>query len=387
MLKNLSVLLLVVLVGDSCSDSIPESAFEEAMVWVVVPDNLGKVHRLTSKMFDNKLSNQKGVVIDVRTAKEFNYGHIPQAINIDFYRNDFANLLSTFDTKKPIFIYGHTGSRSGMAAKVLLGLGFKEIYDLTRGFAGWKSGEHKVSKQGSVLNVSFQEKIAIRTPELKSTLASIQTVDVDAIESVIAADKVTVVDVRTPREYQKGHLDGALNVDWKSPNFTEKILNVSNHKPIVVYGHSGQRSQSAMFHMVTLGFTEIFDMKDGILAWVQSGNKTSKYEKLQDPLHLSVKSFKNTILANEGTLIDVRTSSEYDSYHIQGAKLIDVKSDDFESKISKLDKQVPLVMYCRSGARSLKAARIAEQLGYTVLNLDDGILGWISQGQKVVKSN
>lgn len=75
-------------------------------------------------------------------------------------------------------------------------------------------------------------------------------------------------------------------------------------------------------------------------------------------------------------LLDVRTKEEYDSGHIKDSMLIpvDVLKDEAESKLK--DKEAPIFVYCRSGNRSVTAAKILVDLGYkNVYNLG-GINRW-----------
>ena len=76
-------------------------------------------------------------LIDVRTAKEFNEGHIANAINIDVNSSDFeANVLKLNKTKR-VYVYCRTGKKSIIASKKLDSLGFSKLYNLTTGFEGW----------------------------------------------------------------------------------------------------------------------------------------------------------------------------------------------------------------------------------------------------------
>lgn len=63
-------------------------------------------------------------------------------------------------------------------------------------------------------------------------------------------------------------------------------------------------------------------------------------------------------------LIDVRTPEEYQAGHLAYSKNIDVKSGDFKQQISKLDKNKPVYLYCRSGHRSGQAADSLSTLGF-----------------------
>lgn len=83
-------------------------------------------------------------------------------------------------------------------------------------------------------------------------------------------------------------------------------------------------------------------------------------------------------LINEkvGLLVDVRTSREYAAGNIKGSKLITVDGN-FGKKIQDLDKDVPVLVYCRSGKRSFNAARILQSNGFkTIYNLKGGFNTW-----------
>ena len=95
--------------------------------------------------------------------------------------------------------------------------------------------------------------------------------------------------------------------------------------------------------------------------------------------------FGRRIVAPGTQLVDVRTPGEYAEGHIAGALNFDVNSSDFISGVSStLQKDQPVYVYCRGGVRSKKAAKKLAKKGYTVIDLDNGILGWQSDGNPVV---
>lgn len=80
---------------------------------------------------------------------------------------------------------------------------------------------------------------------------------------------------------------------------------------------------------------------------------------------------------NEPQLIDVRTVEEFKEGHIRNSQNICVTDDDFEERVSILDKNKPIYVYCRSGKRSAKAAEILKEMGFKeIYDLDGGFLNW-----------
>jgi adenylyltransferase/sulfurtransferase len=79
-------------------------------------------------------------------------------------------------------------------------------------------------------------------------------------------------------------------------------------------------------------------------------------------------------------LLDVRTLQEYRAMRFRASKLIAV--DELESRYSEVSPHFPVVVYCRSGMRSRRAAVILRSKGYgEVLNLSGGILAWYREFQ------
>ena len=81
---------------------------------------------------------------------------------------------------------------------------------------------------------------------------------------------------------------------------------------------------------------------------------------------------------NNLTILDVRTPEEFkvDGY-ITGAKLIPV--DQLEKNLSMLDKSKKILVYCRSGSRSVHATRILVANGFVPFNLSGGMNAWKSE--------
>lgn len=78
------------------------------------------------------------------------------------------------------------------------------------------------------------------------------------------------------------------------------------------------------------------------------------------------------------TVLDVRTPEEFKKDgKIAGAKLIPV--DQLAQNLEMLDKSKKILVYCRSGSRSVYAARILEKNGFVPLNLNGGINAWKSE--------
>jgi rhodanese-related sulfurtransferase len=83
---------------------------------------------------------QSGIqVFDVRTAGEFNTGHLPHALQADFTKKEeFKDRVQYLDKKKPVYIYCLSGGRSSAAAKWMRENGFEQVVELEGGINAWK---------------------------------------------------------------------------------------------------------------------------------------------------------------------------------------------------------------------------------------------------------
>ncbi len=83
-------------------------------------------------------------------------------------------------------------------------------------------------------------------------------------------------------------------------------------------------------------------------------------------------------------ILDVRTPSEFDDGHIEGA--INIPVDDLAGRLDELSKDDELLVYCRTGNRSARAVGILNDGGFTkIFHMDEGITGWMDAGYPVIE--
>jgi len=90
--------------------------------------------------------NKNLVILDVRTAEEFNEGHIKGAINIDVRQLDFAAKVEKLNKNAKYLVHCRTNHRSTMAVNQMMQSGFKTIYQMMDGFAGWSANGLPIQK-------------------------------------------------------------------------------------------------------------------------------------------------------------------------------------------------------------------------------------------------
>ncbi len=91
-------------------------------------------------------SDKKNIVLDVRTVKEFQEGHIPGATNIDVNAPDFEKKVGALDKNKVYLVHCAAGVRSAKACKKMEQLNFSHLYNLESGFKGWEKAGKPVQR-------------------------------------------------------------------------------------------------------------------------------------------------------------------------------------------------------------------------------------------------
>lgn len=97
-----------------------------------------KFEVLDKNSFKKAIHNKKVQLVDVRTPREYNSGHIGKALNIDLFQSaSFKPSFEKLDKSKPVYLYCRSGARSRKAARKILDMGFQKVYDLKGGYMQW----------------------------------------------------------------------------------------------------------------------------------------------------------------------------------------------------------------------------------------------------------
>lgn len=80
---------------------------------------------------------------------------------------------------------------------------------------------------------------------------------------------VMLVDVRTPEEFEAGHIEGAINMNWFNTDFIKQFESVDKEQSIYVYCKKGGRSAKAQQKLVSLGYIDIVNLEGGYDAYVK----------------------------------------------------------------------------------------------------------------------
>ncbi|MCB0462650.1 MAG: rhodanese-like domain-containing protein [Flavobacteriaceae bacterium] len=107
----------------------------------------------------------------------------------------------------------------------------------------------------------------------ETTEENIKLVTPEEMKELSQMDGVQLVDVRTPEEFEEGHIKGFQNIDFMSDTFQEDLEKLDKTKPVIVYCKSGNRSGKSCKIMKEKGFVKVYDLEGGIEQWKYEGNK------------------------------------------------------------------------------------------------------------------
>ena len=100
--------------------------------------------------------------------------------------------------------------------------------------------------------------------------ANYENADVKGFAELMNDTNVVVLDVRTADEFKEGHLEGAVNIDYKQGDFVEQaVTKLPKERTIAVYCRSGRRSAGAAELLAKEGY-RVVNMKGGIIAWQEA---------------------------------------------------------------------------------------------------------------------
>jgi rhodanese-related sulfurtransferase len=107
--------------------------------------------------------------------------------------------------------------------------------------------------------------ITIAQTRLKEDVSCHQALEI--IKNHSGDANFVILDVRTPEEFNSGHLEKAILIDFKSANFQDELGKLDKNKTYLVYCRGGSRSLSAIEIMKNMNFKNLYHLYEGFLGW------------------------------------------------------------------------------------------------------------------------
>jgi rhodanese-related sulfurtransferase len=236
-------------------------------------------------------------VVDIRVPEHYTRGHINGAISIPFEAIYTDENIAKLDSRKITVIAdynGHAASAVNMFYNMLgydaLALRFgmsawttdTAVYGLESFPTGEAAGYPTVTESSTVsgsyalpkIEASYDTTHAAIIGQMEKYVGSGVPLTItakEAYKTIVKAQNpdYQIVDVRTPEEFEKGHIAGAINILWTEIADTEKLATLDPSRKVLVYCQTGHTGADATLFLNLIGYTAV-DLEYGMCGWASS---------------------------------------------------------------------------------------------------------------------
>lgn len=414
--------------GDACDEDTPDLNFRHVDISASQAQALMK-------------SGVPHLVLDVRESYEYcDDLHIPGALNYPYRTGVLKQRLDEIPKDQILLVMCKSGGRSHMASKLLDAAGYPHVFDIMGGMLGWDGATVPcIDTDGDGINDDLDNCPDVNNPNQADAdgdgvgdlcdedeqVVPAEHIDVtveDAQLLIELLDGLVVLDVREEDEYcdTVGHIAGALNYPFSSGVLGASFQEIPRDKPLLVLCKAGGRSNMASQFLDLRGFPLVFDMMGGMTAWTgdtvrcvdidgdtinddldncpcdadpnqvdTDGDGQGDLCDMDDPNqvhnHTDITPEQAQELIDSGLpilILDVREPGEFcDAVgHIPGAVNYPFSTGVLIAKMDEIPKDRILLVLCKAGGRSDRAAKILDVAGYGhVFDMLGGMGAWTGE--------
>jgi rhodanese-related sulfurtransferase len=346
-------------------------------------------------------SEQRFAVFDVRERGEYNQCQIPNTTSLPRSQIEFRIADLVPDHKVRLIVYDEGGARAPLASATLVRLGYQYVAVLDGGLPAWQSQGRPTSAGVNVPSKAFGERVHHErdVPDLTAEeLKSLQDRSTDLI----------ILDVRTPEEYSRFCIPGAINVP--GGDLILWVEELKRRKPTNVIVNCAGRTRSIIgaAALRRLGLNNVRALRNGTMGWVLAGFELEKQPQRPTRPAPSIAPDTVTALARRiakeesiswisalellrkreaqsiDYLIDVRSEDEFAFGHVPGSISVPggqavQRADDFVAV-----RNGQIVFISNESARAVMAAYWYRQMGFHHVEvLQGGMRSWTESGANI----
>jgi rhodanese-related sulfurtransferase len=183
---------------------------------------------LSPEEFEKAISRPGQQVLDVRTAAEYQQGHIKEALQADWLKKEqFMERVHYVDKNKPVYVYCASGPRSTAAAKWLRENGYGEVYELKGGFIKWKSEGKplkEAAKGAQQMSVQDYDSLVKTSPVMLIDFGAEWCPPCKKMEPVLAE-----IQKELPGKFNRLNIDPAIHTELA------RTMNAENLPTLILY--------------------------------------------------------------------------------------------------------------------------------------------------------
>jgi rhodanese-related sulfurtransferase len=342
-------------------------------------------------------------VFDVRERGEFNLGQVSNTTSLPRSQIEFRIAELVPDRRIPIVVYDEGEGRAALAAHTLGEFGYEHVSILDGGLPEWRKEKLPSVSGVNVPSKAFGEKV-----HHERTIPEISPEELRSLQER-AAD-LMIFDMRTPEEYGRFCIPGAVNVPGGDLILWADALKRKPETRVIVNCAGRTRSIIGTAGLLRLGLNNVRALKNGTMGWFLTGlelesaparvapsapDESRKHAReialrIAEEERLSwvsARELLDHLARNEGGvtyLIDVRSETEYEDGHIAGSLNIPggqavQRADDFVAV-----KNSRIIFVSDQSARAVMCAYWYRQMGFRdVKVLQGGLQAWRESGGSV----
>lgn len=194
-------------------------------------------------------------------------------------------------------------------------------------------------------------------------------------------DKCLVLDVRPKEAFAAAHIPNSINIPLGAnlPTWAGWVLPYDT--PIILVIDNPAELPTVVTHLIRVGLDDIQGyLEGGIEAWEMAGYPLGRVETIS--VHDLAQQLRD---GSRPTVLDVRTESEWNAGHIDGA--IHIHGGQLQERFAEVPKDRPVAVVCGSGYRASIASSFLKREGFPkVVNVIGGMSAWKSAGLPTVKA-
>lgn len=205
-------------------------------------------------------------------------------------------------------------------------------------------------------------------PKVLGRVPTPRELSVDDLKTVVEK-KAMVIDTRSWAAFKQGHLPGALHLPLNNTFNTDAGSLIGEHDVIHLIIEPS-RVDEAVRDLIRVGLDKFCGWYDAskLDQFVAAGGT------LVPTVEITVSEARVLLDTTKPFVLDVRRKTEFAEGHIAGAT--NIAHTRLLSRLAEVPKDCPILVNCRSGARSARACSLLQRHGYEVTNLSGGMLAW-----------
>lgn len=102
-------------------------------------------------------------------------------------------------------------------------------------------------------------------------IGKVQFLEAEDFKKESSRGGAVLIDVRLPQEFEKGHIEGAKNINFFDPKFKENLLDLNRDKSYYLYAKNEAHSKMAAAFMMHNDFPKVFVLRGGYDGWLEKG--------------------------------------------------------------------------------------------------------------------